>query len=62
MNDILEFIDDVKELEALYQSGDLRELDFRLLIQKYESQFAEYEHDMQEQQELFFRDTPFKLV
>lgn len=62
MNDILEFIDDVKELEALYQSGDLRELDFRLLIQKYESQVEQFEHDMQEQQELFFRGTPFKLV
>jgi len=61
MNDILEFIDDLKELEALYQSGDLRELDFKLAIQKYESQVAQYEHDMSAQAELFFKDTPFKV-
>lgn len=61
MNDILEFIDDIKELEALYQSGDLRQLDFNLVLQKYERQVEQFESAMAEQAELFFKDTPFKV-
>jgi hypothetical protein len=62
MVDILEFIDELKELQALYHSGDLRDFDISTKIQKYERQFAEFEDSMrvqQEQEELFFGGTPF---
>lgn len=48
MNDLLEFISDLKELETLYQSGELREFDFRSMISKYESQFTTFETQMGE--------------
>jgi len=35
MNDILEFIDELKEMQALYNTGDLRNYDFESKIQKY---------------------------
>jgi len=59
MNDTLEFIDDLKELKALHQSGDLREFVIDVVIQKYESRVAEYEKAMEDQHELFFGGTPF---
>jgi hypothetical protein len=46
MNDILEFIDDLKELQELYAQGDLREFDFNLKIQKYEREVARFESAM----------------
>ena len=59
MNDILEFIDELKELQALYHSGDLRDFDFNTKIQKYESEVARFETAMEESNQLFFGDTPF---
>ena len=38
MVDILEFIDELKELQVLYQTGDLRDFDLQTKIQKYENQ------------------------
>ena len=59
MNDILEFIDELKELQSLYHSGDLRDFDFNTKIQKYERQMAKFEEAMEEQNDLFWRETPF---
>ena len=43
MNDILEFIDDLKELQVLYRTNDLREVDLQTKISKYERQFTTFE-------------------
>lgn len=59
MNDILEFIDDLKELHVLYKQGDIRDFDFANKIQKYERQVEEFERAMDAQHQLFFKDTPF---
>lgn len=59
MNDILEFIDELKELHVLYHNGELRDFDFATKIQKYERQVEQFESAMEAQHELFFRDTPF---
>ena len=60
MNDILEFIDELKELQTLYHSGELRDFDFATKIQKYERNVARFEADIMAQNEQFFRDTPFQ--
>ena len=35
MNDILEFIEDIEELKALYNAGELRNFDFEAMLSKY---------------------------
>ena len=35
MNDILEFIEDIEELKALYNTGELRNFDFEAMLSKY---------------------------
>ena len=55
MVDVLEFIDELKELQALYHSGDLRDFDFNTKIQKYERQVAQFEADLDRQEELLFK-------
>ena len=59
MTDILEFIDELKELQALYHSGDLRDFDFNTKIQKYEREVERFEEQVEAQNELFFKETPF---
>ena len=59
MVDILEFIDELKELQTLYHSGDLRDFDISTKIQKYERQVAQFEQSIEEQNELFWEGTPF---
>jgi hypothetical protein len=46
MIDAIEFLDELKELKALYNSGDLRNFDFERMIQKYERQVEQYESAM----------------
>lgn len=46
MQDMLEFIDELKELQALYNSGDLRNFDFDRMIQKYERKVDAYDSAM----------------
>jgi len=58
MVDILEFIDELKELQVLYQTGDLRDFDLQTKIQKYENQVALFERDIEEQNELLFKSPP----
>ena len=60
MNDILEFIDDLKELQELYAQGDLREFDFCMKIQKYERVVEQFESQMSAEE--LFRDSPFSLA
>jgi hypothetical protein len=55
MNDILEFIDDLKELQVLYQTNELRGVDIQTKISKYERQFNTFESQM-DQQDLFFKE------
>ena len=55
MNDILEFIDDLKELQVLYQNNELRDFDIQTKISKYERQFTTFESQM-DQQDLFFKE------
>lgn len=46
MNDIVDFIDELKELKALYISNDLRNYDFDTKIKQYEAQLEEYETEI----------------
>ena len=58
MVDILEFIDELKELQTLYHSGDLRDFDFETKIQKYDRQVALFETELTRQEELFRQGLP----
>ena len=46
MQDILTFIDELKEMQALYNAGDLRNYDFETKIQKYERDVDAHEAEM----------------
>jgi len=62
MNDILEMIDDLRELQALYDTGELRNINFGIMLKKYEDRVEQFERDMEaelDQYQLFFADTPF---
>ena len=48
MNDIFDFIDELKEMQALYNTGDLRNYDFESKIQKYERLIDKFEAQMEE--------------
>lgn len=53
MTDIFDMIDELKELQALYNSGDLRNFDFETKIQKYERIVDAFESAMAPQEDLF---------
>lgn len=55
MNDMIEFLEELKELQALYNSGELRNFDFERTIQKYERQVDAYESAMDD----LFKESPF---
>lgn len=55
MNDITMIISELKELRALYNSGDLRNYDFDRLIEKYQSQADKYDADMDRLFNNFYR-------
>ena len=46
MVEILDQLAELKELKALYKSGDLREYDFNVRIQHLEDVIAKFEADM----------------
>lgn len=50
MNDILEFISDLKELQTLYNQGELRDFDLALKINEYERQVTRFEQEMTEEE------------
>lgn len=58
MNDILEVIQDLRELQRLYKEGDICYLDFQEKINKYESIVDEYEANLDRQ----FAETGFYKV
>ena len=55
MNDILEFIDELKELQTLYHQGELRDFDFATKIQRYELMVERFEQAMETEADSFFR-------
>ena len=59
MNDILEFIDELKELQTLYHSGDLRDFDFNTKLQKYEHEVERFEADIEAQASMFWKPEAF---
>jgi len=56
MTDILQFIDELKELQTLYNTGDLRDFDFASKIHSYERELARFEDAMLVESE-FFKST-----
>tara|TARA_B110000503_G_scaffold61012_1_gene96882 strand:+ start:1966 stop:2154 length:189 start_codon:yes stop_codon:yes gene_type:complete len=55
MQDILDFIIELKELQTLYNNGDLRNYDFETKIQQYERDFDVHEAAMDHE----FKDSKF---
>lgn len=47
MTDILEMIDDLRELQKLYTMGDICYIDFQEKLLKYEGIVTDYEADME---------------
>ena len=45
MNDLLEFIGDLEELQALYNTGELRNFDFESIKSKYNSTVERFERE-----------------
>jgi len=60
MNELLDYIAELKELQHLYSTGDLRDFDFETKIRKREQEFDQHETAMEQQHEFFFAGTPFK--
>lgn len=53
MNDMIDFIDELNELKALYNTGELRNFDFERMIQKYERKIDAYDTAMDQ----WFKET-----
>ena len=47
MTDILEMIDDLRELQKLYTMGDIRSVDFQEKLVKYENIVSDFEAEME---------------
>jgi hypothetical protein len=56
MNDLLDIIDDIKELHVLYKTGDLRDFDFAMKLQKYQLQLEQFEKAMEVEYSSFFKE------
>lgn len=48
MNDIFEMVDELRELQKLYNTGELRNFDFESKIFKYEQQIEKFEQSMEQ--------------
>lgn len=53
MNDILDFLDELYNLKALYNEDELRNMDFDVLIKRYEKIVSDFEKDLEEQYQAF---------
>lgn len=53
MTDVFDIIDELKELQTLYNTGDLRNFDFETKIQKYERIIDAFESAMAPREDLF---------
>jgi hypothetical protein len=64
MNDILDFIDELNELQELYNTGELRNFDFQTKIQKYQRTVDAFEDSLEAQYQVFKEQfyTPVKEV
>ena len=60
MNELLDYIADLKELQHLYSTCDLRDFDFETRIRQREQQFGKHETSMEQQHQFFFAGTHFK--
>jgi hypothetical protein len=58
MIDILEFIDELKELQVLYNEGELCNFDCESKIHKFQKQINDFEQSMQD--ELDFASNKFR--
>lgn len=47
MTDVIEMIDDLRELQKLYAMGDICFVDFQEKLLKYEQRFDQFEADME---------------
>ena len=45
MTDLLEFIDDLEELQALYNTDELRNFDFESIKSKYNNTIDQFERE-----------------
>lgn len=46
MTELFDFIDDLRELQKLYNNGELRNFDFEQMIQKREREIDRFERDL----------------
>jgi len=48
MNDYFDMIAELKELQSLYNTGELRNFDFERMIQKYEREINRFEQALED--------------
>lgn len=48
MNDLIGYVDELRELLALYQQNELREFDIALMIHQREQEIAQFEQAMEQ--------------
>ena len=58
MNDLLEFLETLKSIQALPEPMQPAAVD--RAVEKYSKEFEDAERAMEAQYELFFKDTPFR--
>ena len=58
MNDLLEFLETLKSIQALPETMQPAAVD--RAVEKYSKEFEDAERAMEAQDELFFKDTPFR--
>ena len=61
MIDILEFIDELKELQVLYNEGELCNFDFESKIHKFQKQVTDFEQSMQNEFKLLETEAQFMI-
>lgn len=58
MNDIMEMIDDLRELQLLHAHNKISDSDFELKIQKYEQVVHAFELDLEQMHGDLFENVP----
>jgi hypothetical protein len=56
MTDVIEMIDDLRELQKLYAMNEICFMDFQEKLLKYESRFDTFERDMEQEFEATYAD------
>jgi len=57
MNDVIEMIDDLRELQKLYVMNDIRFVDFQEKLTKYENIVDQFEQDLEREFEANYADS-----